>query len=410
MIKKRLGARPLPVQLPIGSEENFKGMVDLVEMKALVWDSDDKDAEWQSLDITPDLADKLHITTPSDRKILADVAKYRTELVDTCLEQDDEAMEAYLTHGTVPSADVLRKALRKGTLHSAFTLVLCGSSYKNKGVQQVLDAVVDYLPAPTDVAVHQDRGRRRRAHRRAQVLGRRAVLGAGVQGHQRRLWRAHLHPRLFRRADQGRLGAELHPRQAREDRPHGRDVRQGSQSGRRSPRRRHHRPGLAGGYRDRRHAVRRRQSGGARAHALPGPGHQRVGQVEGQGRAGEVRHRARQDGPRRSLAASGDRPRNRPDHSARHGRAASGGDAGPHAHRIRRRRHHGRAAGGLSRDHHQEDRRTVHPQEADRRFGPVRRSVDHLRAAASAAPASSSSTRPSAARCRGNSCPRSRRA
>ena len=71
------------MQLPIGSEDNFKGMVDLVEMKALVWDSDDKDAEWKSLDITPDLADKLHITVPSDRKIL-DITKYRTELVDTC--------------------------------------------------------------------------------------------------------------------------------------------------------------------------------------------------------------------------------------------------------------------------------------------------------------------------------------
>jgi len=152
MIKKRLGARPLPVQIPIGSEDNFKGMVDLVEMKALVWDSDDKDAVWQSLEVTPDLADQLHITVPSDRKLLGDIAKYRTELVDTCLEQDDEAMEAFLTHATVPSGDVLRRALRKGTLHSAFTPVLCGSSYKNKGVQQLLDAVVDYLPAPTDVA------------------------------------------------------------------------------------------------------------------------------------------------------------------------------------------------------------------------------------------------------------------
>ncbi len=152
MIKKRLGARPLPIQLPIGSEDNFKGMIDLVEMKALVWDSDDKDAEWQVLDITADIADKLGITVPTDKAILADIEKYRTELVDTCLEQDDEAMEAYLNDGKVPSADVLRKCLRKGTITSAFTVVLCGSSYKNKGVQQVLDAVVDYLPAPTDVA------------------------------------------------------------------------------------------------------------------------------------------------------------------------------------------------------------------------------------------------------------------
>ena len=152
MIKKRLGARPLPVQLPIGSEDHFKGMIDLVEMKALVWDSDDKDAEWHTLDVTPDIADKLHIAMPSDRKLLGEIERYRTELIDTCLEQDDEAMEAYLTDGVAPSAEVLRKALRKGTITSAFTPVLCGSSYKNKGVQQVLDAVVDYLPAPTDVA------------------------------------------------------------------------------------------------------------------------------------------------------------------------------------------------------------------------------------------------------------------
>jgi elongation factor G len=151
MIRTRLNARPLPVQLPIGSEDNFKGMVDLVEMKALVWDSDDKDAEWQSLDITDDLADKVGIEIPADRKILSEINKYRTELIDTCLEMDDEAMEAYLNDGTPPSAEVLRKCLRKGTITGAFNPVLCGSSYKNKGVQQVLDAVVDYLPAPTDV-------------------------------------------------------------------------------------------------------------------------------------------------------------------------------------------------------------------------------------------------------------------
>jgi elongation factor G len=151
MIKKRLGARPLPVHLPIGSEDNFKGMIDLVEMKALVWDSDDRDAKPAMLDITADLADKLGISVPSDRAILADIAKFRSDLVDTCLEQDDAAMEAYLNDGVEPTADVLRKCLRKGTIGGAFNPVLCGSSYKNKGPTQVLDAVVDYLPAPTDV-------------------------------------------------------------------------------------------------------------------------------------------------------------------------------------------------------------------------------------------------------------------
>jgi elongation factor G len=151
MIKKRLGARPLVIQLPIGSEDNFKGMVDLVEMKALVWESDDKDAEWKVLDITPSIADDLGIHVPSDRAILADIAKYRTELVDTCLEMDDAAMEKYLEDNVEPSVEVLKKALRKGVITSKFNAVLCGSSYKNKGVQQVLDAVVDYMPAPTDV-------------------------------------------------------------------------------------------------------------------------------------------------------------------------------------------------------------------------------------------------------------------
>jgi elongation factor G len=89
MIKKRLGARPLVAHLPIGSEDNFKGMVDLVENKAYTWDSDDRDATWEIHELTGNLADKFGITVPSDRAILDSVPKYRTELVDTALEQDD---------------------------------------------------------------------------------------------------------------------------------------------------------------------------------------------------------------------------------------------------------------------------------------------------------------------------------
>jgi len=151
MIRTRLGARPLPVQLPLGSEDNFRGMIDLVEMKALVWNSDDKDAQWDVLDITDDLGAKLNITVKEDLDVLASVAASRSDLVDTALEMDEVAMEAFLDSGEDPSPDVIRACLRKGTLTGAFTPVLCGSSYKNKGVQQVLDAVVDLLPAPTDV-------------------------------------------------------------------------------------------------------------------------------------------------------------------------------------------------------------------------------------------------------------------
>ncbi len=151
MIKARLNARPVCIQVPLGSEDNFRGMADLVEMKAYVWFSDDKDAKWEIWEITDDLAAKLNLTVKEDLDNIASIPALRAELVDTALEQDDAAMEAYLESGEDPSADVLRACLRKGTITSAFTPVLCGSSYKNKGVCQVLDAVVDLLPAPTDV-------------------------------------------------------------------------------------------------------------------------------------------------------------------------------------------------------------------------------------------------------------------
>jgi elongation factor G len=151
MIKNRLGATPLVLQLPIGSEDNFRGMVDLVRMKALVWFSDDKDAKWEEWDIADDIADRLKIMVAEDREILTKIADYRTQLIDTAIEQDDEAMEIYLETGEAPSMEILQRCIRKGTLNGAFSPVLCGSSYKNKGVQQLLDAVVDYLPAPTDV-------------------------------------------------------------------------------------------------------------------------------------------------------------------------------------------------------------------------------------------------------------------
>jgi elongation factor G len=152
MIRNRLGARAVPVQLPLGSEDNFRGMVDLVEMKAYVWFSDEKDAQWEVWDVTPDLAARLGLTVKEDLEILASVAQARADLVDSALEMDHDAMEAYLETDEEPSPDVLRACLRKAVIGSVFVPVLCGSSYKNKGVQQLLDAVVDYLPAPTDVA------------------------------------------------------------------------------------------------------------------------------------------------------------------------------------------------------------------------------------------------------------------
>ncbi|MGC2857092.1 elongation factor G [Novispirillum sp. DQ9] len=136
MIVDRLGATPLVINLPIGSEAEFAGVVDLVKMKAVVWKGDDLGAAFEYVDIPADLADKA--------------AEYREKLVETAVEVDDAAMEAYL-EGNEPDEATLKKCIRKGTIARQFVPVLCGSSFKNKGVQTMLDAVVDFLPSPVDV-------------------------------------------------------------------------------------------------------------------------------------------------------------------------------------------------------------------------------------------------------------------
>ncbi|WP_273147984.1 elongation factor G, partial [Oceanicaulis alexandrii] len=137
MIKDRLGANPLCVQLPIGSESEFEGLIDLVAMKELVWLGENLGATWEVRDIRPELADKA--------------AEYREALVETAVEQDEAAMEAYL-EGEEPSEELLKTLIRKGTISLAFNPILCGTAFKNKGVQPLLDGVVDFLPSPVEVA------------------------------------------------------------------------------------------------------------------------------------------------------------------------------------------------------------------------------------------------------------------
>ncbi len=136
MIKERLGAKPLVMQIPIGIEADLKGVVDLVKMKAIVWKNEDLGAEWEEIDIPSDLKDSCD--------------KYRQELVETAVEQDEKLMESYL-NGDEISKDDLIKCVRKGCLNFDFVPVLTGSAFKNKGVQPLLDAVVDYLPSPQDI-------------------------------------------------------------------------------------------------------------------------------------------------------------------------------------------------------------------------------------------------------------------
>ncbi len=137
MIIDRLGATPLVMQLPVGSEDKFLGVVDLVKNQAIIWKDESLGAEFEYTDIPEDLA--------------VEAAEYREKLIETAVEQDDDAMEAYL-EGNEPDEATLKKCIRKGTLAGAFVPVLTGSAFKNKGVQPLLDAVVDFMPAPTDVA------------------------------------------------------------------------------------------------------------------------------------------------------------------------------------------------------------------------------------------------------------------
>jgi len=134
-IKTRLGAKPIPIQLPIGAEQDFKGLIDLVRMKAVIWEEESLGAKYHDADIPADLMDKA--------------VAARQEMIEACVELDDQATEDYL-NGKEISNDTIKRLLRKAVVVGAFFPVLCGSAFKNKGVQPLLDAVVDYLPSPLD--------------------------------------------------------------------------------------------------------------------------------------------------------------------------------------------------------------------------------------------------------------------
>lgn len=136
MIVTNLGAKPLVLQLPIGAEDTFQGVVDLLRMKAIVWSGEELGAKFTYEDI------------PEDLKELAE--EYRMQMIETVIELDDKVMENYL-EGIEPDEGTLKSLIRKGTIGNSFVPVLCGSAFKNKGVQPLLDAVVDYLPSPLEV-------------------------------------------------------------------------------------------------------------------------------------------------------------------------------------------------------------------------------------------------------------------
>ncbi len=135
-LTEKLGIKWIALQLPIGAEENLKGVVDLVEMKALIWEGDDLGASFHEAPIPEDMVEQA--------------AEWREKMLDMVVSADDEAMEAYLSGDPVPVA-LLKRAIKKGTISGEFRPVMCGSAFKNKGVQPLLDGVLDYLPSPIDI-------------------------------------------------------------------------------------------------------------------------------------------------------------------------------------------------------------------------------------------------------------------
>ncbi len=137
MMNDRLGATPVAVQIPIGAEDKFQGVVDLIEMKGYIWDVEgDFGMKFKEVEIPADLKDKA--------------AEYRAKMIETAVEADEALMERYLEGGEITN-DEIKSALRKGTCALQFNPVLCGTAFKYKGIQKLLDAVVDYLPSPLDI-------------------------------------------------------------------------------------------------------------------------------------------------------------------------------------------------------------------------------------------------------------------
>ena len=310
-IKDRLEANVAVIQLPIGAEGDYLGIVDLVEMKAWIWQGEDLGASWDVVDIPADMAE------------IAD--DYHQQLIDVLSETDENIMEKFIGEEEI-SPDEIRAALREACINHGVVPVLNGTAFKNKGVQPLLDAVCLYMPSPADIPPVVGHNARGDEEILRAPLAVRAVLGPGVQDRDDAAHRqAHLLPGVLRSAQQGRPGHQhAHHRQgalrsSARDARH-RDERQGHHL-----RRRHRGRGRYEEHPHRRHAVRSVQPGRARVPHLPRSRHPRRGRAEDQGRPGQdvqgalraVRGRPHVHRPHRR----GDGP----DRHQRHGRVAPRG-------------------------------------------------------------------------------------
>ena len=243
-------------------------------------------------------------------------------MVEAAVELDDDALAAFLD-GNEPDEATLKRLIRKAVLTGAFYPVLCGSAFKNKGVQPLLDAVVDYLPSPVDVPAIK--GTDDKGNEVVRKADDKEPLGAArVQDHGRPVRRHHhLLPHLFGHAAVGHRRRQLDPRPQGAYRPHAADACQQPRGHQGSLCRRHRRAGRPEGSAHRRHAVRREQAGDSRKDGIPRAGDRDRDRAEVEGRPGEARRRACQARRGRSVVPGVDRSGIRPDHPQGHGRTPS---------------------------------------------------------------------------------------
>ena len=329
----RLGAKPIAIQLPIGSENNFKGLVDLVRMKGVVWEEEKLGAKFDDIDIPADMVEKAK--------------EYREKLLEAAVELDDDVLAAYLD-GKEPDEATLKRLIRKAVLTGAFFPVLCGSAFKNKGVQPLLDAVVDYLPSPVDVpaikGVDEDGNEVIRLPNDKEPL---ALLAFKIMDDP------FVGTITFCRIYSGTLSSGTGVINSTRDRKE----RIGRMLLMHANNREDIKEAYAGdivalaGLKEARTGdtlCDSEQAGDSRKDGIPGAGDRDRDRAEDQGRPGKARRRAGEARRRGSVVPRLDRPGVRPDHPQGHGRTASRHQGRhPQAH-LQGRRQYRRAAGGVS--------------------------------------------------------------
>ena len=387
-IRTRLRGNPVPIQLPIGAEDGFVGVVDLVKMKSIWWDDETQGMKFEYRDIPADM--------------LKECEEWRAKMIEAAAEGNEALLNKYLESGELSDTEI-KQGLRARALKNEVCLVTCGSAFKNKGVQAVLDAIVEYMPSPPGRAAGERPERARRTDD-PQSRRQRAVLGSGVQDSERSVRRqSDVLPGLFGHAELGRSGVRAESQPHRAHRPLAADACQRALGDQRGPRRRHRGRGRLEGCDHGRHAVRSGQGHHPGKDGVPGARDFGGRGAEDQGRSGENGPRPAAPGEGRSLVPRAHRSRVRPDHHFRHGRTASRNHRRPHEARIQGRSECRQAAGGVPRNHprHRGIGRQV--RAPVRRPRPVRPCLAEDRTAGRRARATSSSTASSAAPCRANS-------